>query len=228
MDKNDGKTKKLQTDLSEILSGIIAKEEQEPKIFQKIKEHNEFKDLQKKDVWRLFIDHWQDSRGEYGFENESGYLSAMYKAFGNVLDSRHEKLSTRLLIRFHTAAVMKVKKDITAFNPRDAVFKQGFRDPKDRVAFSLILGRSATQDGLEDILESTQNSSEPKMFSIVWSCYDSVARKPMRDSNGVLLTDPDGIIGELITMQNTDPLWLRKYADTVINACSNQYGWFRD
>ena len=108
-----------------MLNGIIKKENEQLLLLKELGSHKEFDFFNRNDVWRLVLDYYQQtSRGQYGFENESGYMASMFKAFGNLLRSRYEKLTADTLLRLHDTAVDGVLKSGRTLQEFDALSEE--------------------------------------------------------------------------------------------------------
>jgi hypothetical protein len=97
--------------------------------------HLAFATLPPTSAWRMLMDgHLQDARGEYGFENDQGYMAGMLNGFSRMLESvrSREPLDARLFETLHDTWVDKVYSkplsdpDLEGM-PRDGCLKKGFR-----------------------------------------------------------------------------------------------------
>ncbi|WP_163831793.1 hypothetical protein [Spartinivicinus ruber] len=108
-DKINPEFKGLKDKLLTILIGISRKLEVEPELHRAMDSHKSFQAFDKQQAWRLMVNHYQQAlKGEYGFEDEAGYLAAMYNGFGFMLSNVEQPLDAALLEKLHDKAVAGV------------------------------------------------------------------------------------------------------------------------
>ncbi|MDE1461225.1 hypothetical protein [Spartinivicinus poritis] len=108
-DKINPEFKGLKDKLLTILIGIYRKLEAEPVLHKAMSNHKAFQVFDKQQTWRLMTDHsQQELRGEYGFEDEAGYLAAMFYGFSHMLATVEQPLDTTLLEKLQNKAVAGV------------------------------------------------------------------------------------------------------------------------
>jgi hypothetical protein len=114
---------------------IVDKAEAQLRCGADLGRHLAFATLPPTSAWRMLMDgHLQDARGEYGFENEQGYMAGMLNGFSRMLESvrSREPLDARLFETLHDTCVDKVYSkplsdpDLERM-PRDGRLKKGFR-----------------------------------------------------------------------------------------------------
>lgn len=212
-----------------LLSGIIKKEKAEPSLLQEMKKHSEFASFSKENVWRLVLDlYQQEDRGEYGFENEPGYMAAMFSAFEYMLKNRHVPLTSDYLLTLHDHAVNDVTRNIPAWifeqstlptQPSDnktsisQKISKGFRSNSN--GFRLTLGRNATQAGIKE-LDAKARAENYRHFKIMWHKQDQ-NHNAILDEHGNFVTNEDGCVGQLTTFPTT-PERAKDRAQTIIDA----------
>jgi hypothetical protein len=105
-----------------------------------------FRDFPPGSAWRLLMDeHLQDARGEYGFENEQGYMAGMLNSFARMLESvrNREPIDAALFETLHDACVDKVYSKPTSMPELAGTAIDGRLKPGYRTDVAAIVGASA-------------------------------------------------------------------------------------
>lgn len=149
-----------------VIRGIEMKLAAEPGLHHEMSQHVAFGSFDTSETWRLVLDKYQQpARGEYGFENESGYMSGTFNGLKRALESvrNDEPLSLDLFKDLHDTCVDNVIPMGKTVGDNDFL-ESGMRDKfkadnvtERRVGFTLTDGRNMTQDGLGELREKIRN-----------------------------------------------------------------------
>ncbi|MES2505882.1 MAG: hypothetical protein V4599_04210 [Verrucomicrobiota bacterium] len=137
-----------------VIRGIEMKLTAEPALHAELAQHPSFESFNTSESWRLVMDRFQqEGRGEYGFENESGYLNGTFNGLSRAMESvrNHEPLTVDMLTELHDACVQDVMPmGKTLLDPGG--LEAGLRDTNGpnglprRVGFNLTEGRNMSAD----------------------------------------------------------------------------------
>lgn len=111
---------------------IVDKAEAQLRMGDEMEQAAAYRGFPTEDGWRMLLDgRHQEVRGEYGFENEQGYMAGMLNGFTRMLESvrKHEPLTPELFQTLHDTCTSKVysKGVVTEDVPREGALKQGYR-----------------------------------------------------------------------------------------------------
>lgn len=205
---------------STFLKAIIKKENAEHSLFIETQKHTEFRNIQKSDLWRLMIDHNKKDLGQYGFENEPGYMAAMFNAFEWLLKTRSQRVTADYLEKLHDTAVSDV-----LHSADHEYFEQGYHNRRGWV-FGLTLGDNATHQGLLEIKELYKEQAlrpyKERLFTIFWQHTDK-NNAPLLDEYGHFYSDRVGYIAQIRALGSRDKVKkiIDDYYQEIIGAKSN-------
>lgn len=144
-----------------IIDGIIKIDSFEEALFLRLKGINI--ELEKDEIWKLFIDGYSHDNGKYIFENEAGYLSGCYKAFILTLNLVKEKkeINSDLLELLHDTCVAEVWKlpfgSISQHWEPPAKFRLSYRDEENpHFSFYAPLRGKLSSKGVDELLKEAQ------------------------------------------------------------------------
>lgn len=111
---------------------VVDKAEAQLRMSDELEQAPAYRGFPAEDGWRMLLDgRHQETRGEYGFENEQGYMAGMLNGFTRMLESvrRREPLTPELFQTLHDTCTSKVysKGVLTEDVPREGLLKQGYR-----------------------------------------------------------------------------------------------------
>lgn len=142
---------------------ILHKFEGEKKVHSQMNSIKAFSGFPKDQVWRLFMNgKLQETRGEYGFENEIGYMGALLEGFDDVLSSLGNPLDADGLEKLHDSTTSEV------YQRDGRLMRTGFRRLKEKkfdemtkdfydkeiiVTVKLKSNENVSKDGIKQVLE---------------------------------------------------------------------------
>ena len=140
-----------------VIRGIEMKLAAEPALHQELSRHQAFQSFNPSESWRLVMDRYQqENRGEYGFENESGYMSGTFNGLREAMASVGQPLTVNTLTHLHDTCVDNIiPMGKTIEQP--GVLETGLRDTYDlkgderRVGFGLTQDRNMSAAGLQEL-----------------------------------------------------------------------------
>lgn len=149
----------LQDKALTVIRGMEMKLAAEPALHQELSQHQAFQSFNPNESWRLVMDRYQqDNRGEYGFENESGYMSGTFNGLREAMESARtgQPLTVDMLTQLHDTCVENIiPMGKTILEP--ANLEKGLRDfyapngePR-RVGFGLTQDRNMSDAGLQEL-----------------------------------------------------------------------------
>ena len=145
-----------------IIRGMEMKRQAEAGLEMEMSHHMPFANFDNKQNWRMVMDGYQQAaRGEYGFENESGYMAGTFNGLTRALQSARndEPLSVDLFIELHDTCVNHVMPMGTTMGEHSPEYlESGLRDHykpnsdiERRVGFALTEDRNMTKAGMREL-----------------------------------------------------------------------------
>lgn len=179
----------LQEQMLTVIRGMQMKLGAEQVLHQELAQHQALESFNMNECWRLTMDRYQqEARGEYGFENESGYLDGTFRGLAQSLEAaRHQtQLTPQLLTQIHDTCVGNVIGMNFTMSVGDAGRLQtGMRNGR-KNGFGLTEGRNMSPEGLQELqdkiaggdnwFEIVQHDGKPKLQTTIKSARECEAR----------------------------------------------------
>lgn len=180
------------------LASIAIKEEQEDRLWEELKNHPEFKDFKKENLWRLTTTD-REENNIYSYADDPFYMQSMYAAFRKMLKHRNKIFTTVHLLELHN---IFVRHHIVEVNIGTTYLLTNKYDHTENLGFSekayqrdLIIKKpgnklscNATLNGVKEMIEKSLADNK-QHFEI---------KDYQFDINGDLIADIDGKVATLV------------------------------